>query len=51
MSKIGAIASCDNDIDVEATDLERKKDEVLWKVKLNDSKVEAASELGGRNFY
>ena len=35
LSKIGVIVACVNDIDTDATDLVRKKSEVVWKVKLN----------------
>ena len=41
--KIGAIVAYDNDADEDATDLLRKRAEVLWKGKLNDSKVKAAT--------
>ena len=46
MSKIGALAACDTSIGSTTSDAEREKAEVLWKVKLNDSKVEAAAEDG-----
>ena len=48
MSRIGTIAVHDNNIDANATDLERKRAEVVWKVKVNDSKVEAAAERGAK---
>ena len=44
VTKIGKIAACDDNIDANATELERKRAEVVWKVKVNDSKVEAAAE-------
>ena len=46
MSKIGAVAACDNGIDSDAIYLEIKRAEVVWKVKLNDSTVKATSERG-----
>ena len=51
LSKICAIEAYDNDIDADATDLVRKRAEVVWKMKLNVSKVEAAAERGTKNIY
>ena len=48
LSKIGALAAYDDSIDPAGTEASRKKSEVLWKVKLNDSKVEAAAERGAK---
>lgn len=48
LSKIGPLAAYDSAIDASASDAERKKAEVLCKVKLNDSKVEAAAERGAK---
>ena len=47
-SKIVAISACDNEIDAEATYLERKRAELLWKVKINNSKLEAAAGRGAK---
>ena len=48
LTKIGPLAAYDSTIDASASDAERKKAEVLYKVKLNDSKVEAAAERGAK---
>ena len=49
LTKIGTLPAHDNSIDLtSSSDAERKKAEVLWKVKLNDSKVEAAAERGAK---
>ena len=45
---IGTISACDNSIDSSNSDAERKKAEALWKVKLNDSEVEAETERGAK---
>ena len=38
LKRIGSIAAYDETIDVDATELVRKRAEVVWKVKVNDSK-------------
>ena len=48
LTKIGSIAAYDDTIDVDETELVRKRAEVVWKVKVNDSKVEAAAERGAK---
>lgn len=50
-TKIGSIAAYKNSIDAEATDLERKRGEVMWKAKLNDSKVKASTEWGTKKKF
>ena len=44
LTNVGTLLAYDDSIDSSNSDAERKKAEVLWKVKLNDSKVEAATE-------
>ena len=39
LTKIGILAAYDDSIDASASDAEIKRAEVLWKVKLNDSKI------------
>ena len=45
---ISTLAAYDNNIDIMATEALHKKAEVLWKVKLNESKVEAATKRGAK---
>ena len=47
-SKIGKLAAYDSRIDSSGTETDRKKAEAIWKVRLNDSKVEAAAERGAK---
>lgn len=48
LTRIGNLSACDANIDANASDAERKKAEVLWKVKLNDSNIEATAERGSK---
>ena len=48
LSTIGKLTVCDSSITSSGSDVECKKAEVLCKVKLNDSKVEAAAERGAK---
>ena len=48
LAKIGKLAAHDSSINANASDAERKQAEVLHKVKLNDSKVEAAAKEGAK---
>ena len=48
LSKIGKLTAYDDSIDSSASEAERKKAEVLWKVKLNDSKAESTAERGAK---
>ena len=48
LTKIGTLSSYDDSIDSSNSDAERKKEELVWKVKLNDSKVESAAERGAK---
>ena len=48
LTKIESLTAYDRSVNSNATDAERKKAEVIWKVKLNDSKVEAAAERGAK---
>lgn len=44
LTKIDTLSAHSNNIDSSASDSECKKDEALWKAKLNDSKAEVAAE-------
>ena len=48
LTKIGKIEAYDSTIDSSGTETDRKKAEAIWKVRLNDSKVEAAAERGAK---
>ena len=48
LASIGVLSAFDDSIDSSESDAERKKVEVLWKVRLNDSKAESASERGAK---
>ena len=48
LEKIGKITAYDDSIDSSSSEADRKKAEASWKVKLNDSKVEAAAERGAK---
>ena len=48
LTNIVTISACDDSLDSSNSDAERKKSKSLWKVKLNDSKVESASERGAK---
>ena len=48
LTKIGSIASYDRSIDKDANSSERIRAEVTWKVKINDSKVEASAESAAK---
>ena len=48
LTNIGTLSAFDDSIDSSNSDAERKKAEVLWKVRLNDSKVESVAESGAK---
>ena len=48
LSNIAKLTAYDDSIDSSTSETERKKSEVLWKVKLNDSKVEYVAERGSK---
>ena len=48
LSKIGTLDAYNSSIDPQASETEHKKSEAVWKVKVNDSKVESAAERGAK---
>ena len=48
LTKMGKLSAYDDSINSSNLDAERKKAEVLWKDRLNDSNVEVAAERGAK---
>ena len=51
LTNIGTLSAYDDSIYSSNSDAERKKAEVSWKVRLNNSKIEAEAEHGAKKMF